>query len=169
MDIDSQWSTLCLTITNNARVSITHDVTKLNLSRHDARLNDAEVFSYFEGLKMTCVTLKRPIEVLGSPHMMEHEPMAKRKRCGASFFPTTPPGSRFGRGGLGSPTSPYSGSVGGVMSRSTKRAKRRLEIDDRDSLPGANSPPPVSSFLNATPALSPGKFVIRRLVHKCVS
>ena len=117
---------------------------------------------------MTCVTLKRPIEVLGSPHMMEHEPMAKRKRCGASFFPTTPPGSRFGRGGLSSPSSPYSGSLGGAMSRSTKRAKRRLEIDDRDSLPGANSPPPVSSFLNATPVLSPGKFVIRHLVHNSV-
>lgn len=109
---------------------------------------------------MTCVTLKRPIEVLGSPHMMEHEPMAKRKRCGASFFPTTPPGSRFGRGGVGSPSSPYSGSVGGPVSRSAKRAKRRLEIDDRDSLPGANSPPPVSSFLNATPTLSPGEFVV---------
>ena len=106
---------------------------------------------------MTCVTLKRPIEVLGSPHMMEHEPMAKRKRCGASFFPTTPPGSRFGRGGIGSPSSPFSASVGGAMSRSTKRAKRRLDIEDRDSLSGGNSPPPASSFLNATPALSPGK------------
>ena len=108
---------------------------------------------------MTCVTLKRPIEVLGSPHMMEHEPMAKRKRCGASFFPTTPPGSRFGRGGVSSPSSPYSGSLGASTNRSAKRAKRRLEIDDRDSLPGANSPPPLSSFLSVTPALSSGKFV----------
>lgn len=117
---------------------------------------------------MTCVTLKRPIEVLGSPHMMEHEPMAKRKRCGASFFPTTPPGSRFGRSGLGSPSSPFSGSVGGhgAMNRSAKRAKRRLEIDDRDSLPGADSPPPVSSFLNATPVLSPGKALSQYLVRE---
>lgn len=106
---------------------------------------------------MTCVTLKRPIEVLGSPHMMEHEPMAKRKRCGASFFPTTPPGSRFGRGGISSPSSPLSSyASGGGVSRSAKRAKRRLDVDDRDSLPGANSPPPISSFLNATPPLSPG-------------
>lgn len=105
---------------------------------------------------MTCVTLKRPVEVLGSPHMMEHEPMAKRKRCGASFFPTTPPGSRFGLGGMASPSSPVSGTLGGGISRSAKRAKRRLEIDDRDSLPGANSPPPISSFLNATTPLSAG-------------
>lgn len=85
--------------------------------------------------------------------------MAKRKRCGASFFPTTPPGSRFGRGGLSGPSSPSSASVGGHggYNRSTKRAKRRLEVEDRDLLPGANSPPPVSSFLNATPTLSPGR------------
>ena len=84
--------------------------------------------------------------------------MAKRKRCGASFFPTTPPGSRFGYGGtgMGSPSSPMSGAIGGGISRSAKRAKRRLEIDDRDSLPGANSPPPISSFLNATTPLSAG-------------
>ena len=105
---------------------------------------------------MTCVTLKRPIEVLGSPHMMEHEPMAKRKRCGASFFPTTPPGSRFGRGGIGSPSSPLSSNFASGVSRSAKRAKRRLEIDERDALPGTNSPPPISAFLNATSTLSPG-------------
>lgn len=128
-------------------------------TRRTFELNDAVVFSCVGGLKMTCVTLKRPIEVLGSPHMMEHEPMAKRKRCGASFFPTTPPGSRFGRGGVSSPSSPYSGSLGASTNRSAKRAKRRLEIDDRDSLPGANSPPPLSSFLSVTPALSSGKFV----------
>lgn len=109
---------------------------------------------------MTCVTLKRPIEVLGSPHMMEHEPMAKRKRCGASFFPTTPPGSRFGRGGISSPSSPLSSYADGGMARSTKRAKRRLEVDERDSLPSANSPPPLSAFLNATPAMSRGKLQI---------
>lgn len=105
---------------------------------------------------MTCVTLKRPIDVLGSPHMMEHEPMAKRKRCGASFFPTTPPGSRFGRATIGSPSSPLNSCLSGGMAKSTKRAKRRLDVDDRDSLPGANSPPPISAFLNATQALSPG-------------
>lgn len=104
---------------------------------------------------MACVTLKRPVEVLGSPHAVEHEPMAKRKRCGPSLFPTTPPSSchRFhesesfrGHSHYGSPMS----SIG------IKRAKRKLDVDDHYSSPSTPRNT-VSPFLSATPPLQTGE------------
>lgn len=93
--------------------------------------------------KMACVTLKRPIDVLGSPHLAEHQPMAKRKRCGPSLFPTTPPCSPSR--GLG-----------------VKRIKRRLEVDDHYSPPSTSSTT-VSPFANAAPPIQTGKstFLLR--------
>lgn len=83
---------------------------------------------------MACVTLKRPVEVLGSPHLVDHQPLAKRKRCGPPLFPTTP-----------SPP------------RGIKRAKRKLEVDDHYSSPSINSSAAVSPFLRATPPLETGE------------
>ena len=78
---------------------------------------------------MACVTLKRPIDVLGSPHL-EQQPLPKRKRCGPPLFPLTP--------------SP---------SRGLKRAKRLLELDEPNGSPVAKPPSP---FLAATPPLQTG-------------
>ena len=82
---------------------------------------------------MACVTLKRPIEVLGSPHLSEHQPLAKRKRCGPPLFPTTP-------------SSP----------RGVKRAKRKLDVDDHYSSP-VSSNTTSSPFLSATPPINSGE------------
>ena len=85
---------------------------------------------------MACVTMKRPIDVLGSPHLAEIQPLAKRKRCGPPLFTTTP--------------SP---------SRGVKRAKRRLEVDDTYS-PNSGPPSPVQSpFHAAVQPTEPGKAV----------
>ena len=83
---------------------------------------------------MACVTLKRPIDVLGSPHLAEIQPLAKRKRCGPPLFATTP-----------SPN------------RGVKRAKRRLEADDAYTPNSSRPTSPVSSpFLGAIPPTEPG-------------
>ncbi len=103
---------------------------------------------------MACVTLKRPVDVLGSPHTVEHEPVAKRKRCGASFFPTTPPGSSH-RGGDGYRGLSHYGSP--LSSRSVKRPKRKLEVDEES---GSSTTNTVSPFLSATPPLPTGILVI---------
>ena len=122
-------------------------------------------FSFFKFLGMACVTLKRPVEVLGSPHRMESEPMIKRRRCGMSMFPTTPPGTSTQRLGL---DNPQGGRVSPALSRhhslcgsplsatrGIKRAKRKLDVDDYSiSTP---TTPPVSSFLHATPPIETGK------------
>ena len=98
---------------------------------------------------MACVTLKRPIEVLGSPHLGEHQPMAKRKRCGPSLFPTTPP------------CSPSRGI-------SVKRAKRRLEVDDHYSPPTTSSAL-SSPFISAAPPIQTGMLKYHCLVCRvCV-
>ena len=83
---------------------------------------------------MACVTLKRPIDVLGSPHLAEIQPLAKRKRCGPPLFATTP-----------SPN------------RGVKRAKRRLDPDDAYSPNSGPSSPVRSPFLGAVPPTEPGK------------
>ena len=87
---------------------------------------------------------------------MEHEPVAK-KRCGVSLFPTTPPG-RVGQHDVYSSEriSPaplchrhsFCGSP--VSFRSSKRAKRKLDVDQY-SLP--STPTPISPFESATPPL----------------
>lgn len=115
---------------------------------------------------MACVTLKRPVDALGSPHLMEHEPTVKR-RCGMSMFPTTPPGINsmepYGlnvcpESSRGSPGPSRHHSVCGSplsASRGTKRMKKRkLDIDHYSPVP---STPPVSPFLSATPPLETGK------------
>lgn len=95
--------------------------------------------------------------------MMEHEPMVKRRRCGMSLFPTTPPGtssqqfrSEYSQNGSFSPvpTRPHS-LCGSPMSlnRGVKRAKRKLDIDEY-SIPSTTPPP--SPFLSATPSLETG-------------
>ena len=93
---------------------------------------------------MACVTIKRPLEMLGSPHLMEHQPLAKRKRCGPPLFQTA--------------HSP---------NRGVKRAKRKLEMDDHYSSPtrssGVASPSP---FLNAVTPLETGK---TETIHLCSS
>ena len=115
-------------------------------------------------LKMACVTMKRPIEMLGSPHLMELEPTAKRRRCGMSLFPTTPPGTSskhleldyLQRNGRGSPDISHRRSLCNSpigVSRGSKRAKRKLDVDHYSIPP---SSPPVSPFLNATPPLETG-------------
>lgn len=83
---------------------------------------------------MACVTLKRPIDVLGSPHLAEIQPLAKRKRCGPPLFATTP--------------SP---------SRGVKRAKRRLDVDDTYSPNSGPTSPAPSPFLGAISPTDPGK------------
>lgn len=116
---------------------------------------------------MACVTLKRPVEVLGSPHRMESEPMVKRRRCGMSLFPTTPPGTGTERIGLanseGGRVSPalnrHHSLCGSPLSvnRGTKRARRKLDVDEYSiSTP---TTPPVSCFLHATPPVETGKFL----------
>ena len=123
---------------------------------------------------MACVTLKRPLEVLGSPHMMEHEPMAK-KRCGVSLFQTTPPGSgsrvflsgtrSCGRSSPGPSQrhsicdSPMSSSV-----RASKRVKRKLDLDQYSDQYSSPSTPLVSPFESATPCLETGWFIEGREV-----
>lgn len=109
------------------------------------------------------LTLKRPIEALGSPHLMEHEPgpMVKRRRCGMSLFPTTPPGINSGpygfpESGSSSPSSSrhHSLCVSPLsLGRGVKRVKRKLDIDHYSNTP---STPPVSPFLSATPPLETG-------------
>ena len=64
--------------------------------------------------------------------------MAKRKRCGPSLFPTTPP------------CSPSRG-IG------VKRAKRRLEVDDHYSPPSTSSA--LSPFINAAPPIQTDKLL----------
>lgn len=83
---------------------------------------------------MACVTLKRPIDVLGSPHLAEIQPLAKRKRCGPPIFATTP--------------SP---------SRGIKRAKRRLDVDDAYSPNSGPASPAPSPFQRAISPTDPGK------------
>ncbi len=109
---------------------------------------------------MACVTLKRPVEVLGSPHMMEHEPMVKRRRCGMSLFPTTPPGTSSGldslNNGRSSPGPAYRHSLCSSpisASRGSKRAKRKLDIDHYDLPP---TPPTISPFMSAATPLETG-------------
>ena len=88
--------------------------------------------------------------------MMEHEPVAK-KRCGVSLFPTTPPG-RVGQGTIQAcervspaPIGHRHSYCGSPMSgRSSKRTKRRLDIDQY-SLPTTS--PRISPFESATPPL----------------
>ena len=87
---------------------------------------------------MACVTLKRPIELLGSPHLVEHQPLAKRKRCGPPLFQTTP-----------SPN------------RGVKRAKRKLDNDDHYSSP-SSSAAPVSQFLGTASPINSGKWYIKK-------
>ena len=87
---------------------------------------------------MACVTLKRPVDVLGSPHV-EQQPLAKRKRCGPPLFPST-------------------SSPSASPSRSLKRAKRMLEMDDQPVSPRFEPSRSVSQFLPATPPLHTGEF-----------
>lgn len=119
---------------------------------------------------MACVTLKRPIDVLGSPHMMEHEPLAKRKRCGPSLFPTTPPGSRFKRETGLSVRPPHSVPHSMNFGRGLKRAKRKLDIDDNYSSP-VSSPPSSSPFLSAVQPIQTGQHMYNycyKLIFYCV-
>lgn len=83
---------------------------------------------------MACVTLKRPVDVLGSPHV-EQQPLPKRKRCGPPLFPSTPP----------SESSP-----------GKKKRKRFLEAEDMPISPPANTKQLESPFLQATPPLYTG-------------
>ena len=85
---------------------------------------------------MACVTLKRPVDVLGSPHM-DQQPLTKRKRCGPLLFPSTP-------------------SPSASPSRGLKRVKRMLEMDDQPLSPMSGSARAVSQFLSATPPLQTG-------------
>lgn len=89
------------------------------------------------------MTLKRPVEVLGSPHLMESEPTVKR-RCGVSLFPTctTPPGTSsehwgYTQSGGDSPglRSRHSRCATPLsVNRGIKRAKRKLDVlDDEPS------------------------------------
>ena len=89
---------------------------------------------------MACVTLKRPVDVLGSPHM-EQQPLTKRKRCGPPLFPSTP-------------------SPSASPSRGLKRVKRMLEMDDQPLSPIPGSARTVSQFLSATPPLQTGVYYI---------
>lgn len=116
---------------------------------------------------MACVTMKRPVEVLGSPHAVENEPMSKRQRCGPSLFPTTPPSCNLtqdsdsfrGNFHYGSPVS---------INRGIKRAKRKLDVDDHYSSP-SNSRNPLSPFLGATPQLQTGKSLLPPSVFTSLS
>lgn len=112
--------------------------------------------------KMACVTLKRPVDVLGSPHLMESEPTVKRRRCGMSLFPTTPPGpssERFSSDhpqcGRSSPglTRHHVACTSPMSVKGVKRAKRKLDIDHYSVPP---SSPPMSPFLSATPPIETG-------------
>ena len=85
---------------------------------------------------MACVTLKRPVDVLGSPHM-DQQPLTKRKRCGPLLFPSTP-------------------SPSASPSRGLKRVKRMLEMDDQPLSPMSGSARAVSQFLSATPPFQTG-------------
>ena len=82
---------------------------------------------------MACVTLKRPIDVLGSPR--EAQPLAKRKRCGPPLFAATP-----------SPAS----------SRAVKRAKRKLDVDEAYSPNSGPGSPVHSPFIGAVSPVEPG-------------
>lgn len=96
---------------------------------------------------------------------MESEPMIKRRRCGMSLFPTTPPGTstqRLGlensQSGLVSPALNRHHSLCGSplsATRGIKRAKRKLDVEDYSVSP-PSTPPPVSSFLHATPPIETG-------------
>lgn len=108
---------------------------------------------------MACVTLKRPIDVLGSPHMVEHEPLAKRKRCGPSLFPTTPPGSRFSHGASLGVRPSHSVPPSMNFGRGLKRVKRKLDIDDHYSSP-ISSPPSASPFLSAVQPIQTGWYTV---------
>ena len=96
--------------------------------------------------------------------MLENEPTLKRRRCGSSLFPTTPPGTRSGlQGASGGGSSSaglyrYHGVCGSPLSlnQSTKRAKRKLMDDDEPYSTPSNSPP-VSPFLSATPPIETGE------------
>ena len=113
----------------------------------------------FGTLKMACVTLKRPIDVLGSPHAVEHEPVSKRKRCGPSFFPTTPPGSSHrGDGYRG-----FSHYGSPMSSRVVKRVKRKLEVDEES---GPSTTGTVSPFIHATPPLPTGTFIFMAMLPR---
>ena len=86
-------------------------------------------------VEMACVTLKRPIDVLGNPHLAEIQPLAKRKRCGPPLFSATPsPG------------------------RGVKRAKRRLEVDEAYSPNSGPASPVPSPFLGAVSPVEPGNW-----------
>jgi hypothetical protein len=89
---------------------------------------------------MACVTLKRPIDVLGSPHLAEIAPLAKRKRCGPPLFAATP-SSPAGRG--------------------VKRAKRRLDVDEAYSPNSGPASPVPSPFVGAVPPVEPDKLAAR--------
>jgi hypothetical protein len=89
---------------------------------------------------MACVTLKRPIDVLGSPHLSEIQPLAKRKRCGPPLFAATP-------------------SPGGC--RGVKRAKRRLEADEAYSPNSGRTSPVQSPFTGAVSPMEPEKLAAR--------
>ena len=91
---------------------------------------------------------------------MEHEPMVKRRRCGMSLFPTTPPGTSSGldysrSDGVSPGPSNRQGPCGSPISvsRGSKRAKRKLDVDHYAIPP---SSPPVSPFMSATPPLETG-------------
>ncbi len=89
--------------------------------------------------------------------MMDHEPVAK-KRCGVSLFPTTPPG-RVGQHDIqaserisSAPVSHRHGLCGSPVNfRSSKRAKRKLDVDQY-SIPSV--PSRISPFESATPPLN---------------
>ena len=81
---------------------------------------------------MACVTLKRPVGVLGSPHV-EQEPSTKRRRCGPSLIPSTPPS-------------------GNSPGKSYKRRKRILEVEDMPvSPPAPQTRQSLSPFFLNTP------------------
>ena len=102
-----------------------------------------------QNCKMACVTLKRPVDVLGSPHM-EQQPLSKRKRCGPPLFPSTPSPS----------TSP---------SRGFKRVKRMLEIDDQPVSPSSyGSKRTISPFLSVTPPIHTGNIIFTCINVVCV-
>lgn len=88
---------------------------------------------------MACVTLKRPVEVLGNPHNIEQQSSPKR-RCGISLIPSTPPS--------------------GSSRNAFKKRKRCLESDPK---PSNSSTPMSSSFITCSPS---GEFIFTHVhVH----